>query len=66
MELGEFVLNGAASEIASNDRVVASYLGFQHEGKSGISGAPITAASLRYGASSTPPEFFARPEDVLQ
>jgi branched-chain amino acid transport system ATP-binding protein len=36
MELGEFVLNGAASDIASNDRVVASYLGFQHEGKSAI------------------------------
>ena len=36
MELGEFVLNGAASDIAGNDRVVASYLGFQREGKSGI------------------------------
>jgi len=32
MELGEFVLNGAASEIASDQRVVASYLGFQSEG----------------------------------
>ena len=30
MELGEFVLDGNASEIASNQRVVASYLGFQH------------------------------------
>ena len=28
MELGEFVLNGAASEIATNQRVAASYLGF--------------------------------------
>jgi branched-chain amino acid transport system ATP-binding protein len=36
MELGEFVLDGAASDIASNDRVVASYLGFQHEGASAI------------------------------
>jgi branched-chain amino acid transport system ATP-binding protein len=30
MELGEFVLNGPASEIATNQQVVASYLGFQH------------------------------------
>jgi branched-chain amino acid transport system ATP-binding protein len=36
MELGEFILNGPASDIASNQRVVASYLGFQHEGTSGI------------------------------
>jgi branched-chain amino acid transport system ATP-binding protein len=36
MELGEFVLNGAASEIASDQRVVASYLGFQHEGASAV------------------------------
>jgi branched-chain amino acid transport system ATP-binding protein len=36
MELGEFILNGPAAEIASNQRVVASYLGFQHEGASGI------------------------------
>ena len=36
MELGEFILNGPAADIASNQRVVASYLGFQHEGKSGI------------------------------
>jgi branched-chain amino acid transport system ATP-binding protein len=36
MELGEFVLNGKASEIASNARVVASYLGFAHEGASAI------------------------------
>jgi branched-chain amino acid transport system ATP-binding protein len=26
MELGEFILDGAASDIASNSRVVASYL----------------------------------------
>ncbi|MFO1111946.1 MAG: ABC transporter ATP-binding protein [Bradyrhizobium sp.] len=32
MELGEFVLSGPAAEIAANDRVAASYLGFQHEG----------------------------------
>jgi len=36
MELGEFILSGPASDIASNQRVVASYLGFQHEGASGI------------------------------
>jgi branched-chain amino acid transport system ATP-binding protein len=36
MELGEFVLNGAASEIAANSRVAASYLGFQHEGASAV------------------------------
>ena len=32
MELGEFVLNGPAAEMASNSRVAASYLGFQHDG----------------------------------
>jgi len=36
MELGEFVLNGAAKQIASDQRVAASYLGFHHEGASGI------------------------------
>ena len=36
MELGEFVLNGAASDIASNARVVASYLGFAHSETSSI------------------------------
>jgi branched-chain amino acid transport system ATP-binding protein len=36
MELGEFILDGPASEIAANQRVAASYLGFQHEGASGI------------------------------
>ena len=36
MELGEFVLNGAAKQIASDQRVAASYLGFQHQGTSGI------------------------------
>lgn len=36
MELGEFVLDGKASDIASNQRVVASYLGFQHEADSAI------------------------------
>lgn len=36
MELGEFILNGAAKEIATNTRVAASYLGFQHEGESAI------------------------------
>jgi len=36
MELGEFILNGPARDIASNQRVAASYLGFQHEGASGV------------------------------
>ena len=36
MELGEFVLNGPASEIAANARVAASYLGFQHEGATAV------------------------------
>src|SRR5436305_4127089 len=36
MELGEFILSGPAADIAGNQRVVASYLGFQHEGASGI------------------------------
>jgi branched-chain amino acid transport system ATP-binding protein len=36
MELGEFVLNGAASEIAGNERVAASYLGFSHQGETAI------------------------------
>src|SRR6476619_5484904 len=36
MELGEFILNGPAGEIATNQRVAASYLGFQHEGASAV------------------------------
>jgi branched-chain amino acid transport system ATP-binding protein len=36
MELGEFILNGPAKDIATNQRVAASYLGFSHEGASGI------------------------------
>jgi branched-chain amino acid transport system ATP-binding protein len=36
MELGEFILNGAARDIAANARVAASYLGFTHEGESAI------------------------------
>ena len=36
MELGEFVLNGPAKTIATDARVAASYLGFQHEGESGL------------------------------
>ncbi|WP_439358779.1 ABC transporter ATP-binding protein [Bradyrhizobium sp. DASA03007] len=36
MELGEFMLSGKASDIAANERVAASYLGFQHEGESAI------------------------------
>jgi branched-chain amino acid transport system ATP-binding protein len=36
MELGEFVLSGSAKDIAANQRVAASYLGFQHEGESAV------------------------------
>ncbi len=36
MELGEFVLSGAANDIAANQRVAASYLGFQHDGESAV------------------------------
>jgi branched-chain amino acid transport system ATP-binding protein len=36
MELGEFILNGPASDIAANQRVAASYLGFAHEGESAV------------------------------
>jgi branched-chain amino acid transport system ATP-binding protein len=36
VELGEFILSGSAKDIASNQRVAASYLGFQHEGASEI------------------------------
>jgi len=36
MELGELILNGPAAEIAANQRVIASYLGFAHEGVSAI------------------------------
>jgi len=36
MELGEFILEGKASDIAANERVAASYLGFQHEGASAV------------------------------
>ena len=36
MELGEFILSGSAKDIAANQRVAASYLGFQHEGASDI------------------------------
>ncbi|MGH6642242.1 MAG: ABC transporter ATP-binding protein, partial [Bradyrhizobium sp.] len=31
-----FVLSGPASDIATNARVAASYLGFTHEGESAI------------------------------
>jgi len=36
MELGEFILSGKSADIAANARVAASYLGFTHEGESGI------------------------------
>jgi branched-chain amino acid transport system ATP-binding protein len=36
MELGKFILNGPAKDIAANTRVAASYLGFTHEGASAI------------------------------
>jgi len=36
MELGESVLEGPASEMATNERVAASYLGFTREGASSV------------------------------
>ncbi len=36
MELGEFVLQGTATEIERHEGVAASYLGFQHAGDSAI------------------------------
>jgi branched-chain amino acid transport system ATP-binding protein len=36
MELGEFILDGPAKDIATNQRVAASYLGFAHEGASAV------------------------------
>ena len=36
MELGEFILSGSAAELATNERVAASYLGFQHEGATAV------------------------------
>ena len=36
MELGEFILNGPAKDVAANQRVAASYLGFTHEGASAV------------------------------
>jgi branched-chain amino acid transport system ATP-binding protein len=36
MELGEFILSGPAHEIAADQRVVASYLGFEHRDPSGV------------------------------
>ena len=36
IELGEFILDGPAADIAANQRVAASYLGFTHEGESAV------------------------------
>jgi branched-chain amino acid transport system ATP-binding protein len=36
MELGEFVLQGSASDIERHEGVAASYLGFQHGSESAI------------------------------
>jgi branched-chain amino acid transport system ATP-binding protein len=36
MELGEFILEGKAGDIAANERVAASYLGFTQQGTSGV------------------------------
>ena len=36
MELANSILSGPANDIASNQRVAANYLGFQHEGASEI------------------------------
>jgi len=36
MELGAFILDGPAQAISADQRVIASYLGFQHAIASGI------------------------------
>lgn len=36
MELGGFIMNGSAKDIGADQRVVASYLGFQHDQASGL------------------------------
>ena len=36
MELGEFVLDGKAAELSTNERVAASYLGFQHADRAAL------------------------------
>jgi branched-chain amino acid transport system ATP-binding protein len=36
MELGAFILDGSAQAISADQRVIASYLGFQHASASGI------------------------------
>ncbi|MGB9116196.1 MAG: ABC transporter ATP-binding protein, partial [Bradyrhizobium sp.] len=36
MELGVFILNGPAKDIAANALVAASYLGFQREGETAV------------------------------
>jgi branched-chain amino acid transport system ATP-binding protein len=36
MELGEFIMSGPAREIGSDERVAASYLGFQHDAPSAL------------------------------
>jgi branched-chain amino acid transport system ATP-binding protein len=36
MELGAFILDGPAQAISADQRVIASYLGFQHTSASGI------------------------------
>ncbi len=36
MELGEFILQGGAADIARHEGVAASYLGFQHAGESAV------------------------------
>jgi branched-chain amino acid transport system ATP-binding protein len=36
MELGEFILDGPAPDIAANQRVAASYLGFTHASESAV------------------------------
>ena len=47
MELGEFILNGPAKEIGDDQRVAASYLGFQHGESSALrSTSPPNALPL--------------------
>jgi hypothetical protein len=50
MELGEFILSGSAKDIASNQRVAASYLGFQQWCAYGLK-QKITRRPVRPGES---------------
>lgn len=44
MELGEFVLGGAAASVAENPRVMASYLGFEQESPQAPNGQAVRSS----------------------